>query len=123
MWRSRATRATWKSAAAGVMSGSRPDADVVIIDMQFAPRVLAKSETQGMEDQIALAAKEESVDLFRRFALMRNWHEVQHIPFDAFVAPDALHMNDWSYACVAKLLAAGIAEAATRPLAAARAGR
>ena len=70
-----------------------------------------------MEDQIAVAAKEESVDLFRRFAVMRNWHEVQHIPFDTFVAPDELHMNDWGYACVAKLLAAGIADAATRPVA------
>jgi acyl-CoA thioesterase I len=94
-------------------------ADVVIIDMQFAPQVIAKPETQGMEDQIARAAKQESVDLFRRFELMRNWHEVQHIPFDAFVSPDELHMNDWSYACVAKLLAAAITEAATRPTASA----
>jgi len=92
-------------------------ADVVLIDMQFAPRVLAKPETQGMEDQIALAAKEENVDLFRRFAIMRNWHEVQHIAFDAFVSPDELHMNDWSYTCVAKLLGAAITEAATRPIA------
>jgi len=28
-------------------------------------------------------------------------------------------MNDWSYACLAKLLGAAIAEAATRPVAAA----
>jgi acyl-CoA thioesterase I len=105
----------------GITQLKAAGADVVLIDMQFAPRVIAKSETRGMEDQIALAAKEEGVDLFRRFALMRNWHEIQHIPFDAFVSPDALHMNDWSYACVAKLLAAGIAEAATRPVAAAAA--
>jgi acyl-CoA thioesterase I len=103
----------------GIAQLKEAGADVVLIDMQFAPRVLAKPETQGMEDQIALAAKDEGVDLFRRFALMRNWHEVQHIPFDAFVAPDELHMNDWSYACVAKLLAAGIAEAVTRPVASA----
>jgi len=103
----------------GITQLKAAGADVVLIDMQFAPRVIAKSETRGMEDQIALAAKEEGVDLFRRFALMRNWHEIQHIPFDAFVSPDELHMNDWSYACVAKLLAAGIAEAATRPVAAA----
>jgi acyl-CoA thioesterase I len=94
-------------------------ADVVLIDMQFAPGVIAKPETPGMEDQIAFTAKEESVDLFRRFALMRNWHEVQHIPFDVFVSPDELHMNDWSYGCVAKLLATAIAEAATRPTASA----
>ncbi len=105
----------------GIAQLKEAGADVILIDMQFAPRVLAKPETEGMEDQIAVAAKDEGVDLFRRFAVMRNWHEVQHIPFDAFVAPDALHMNDWGYGCVAKLLAAGIADAATRPVASAAA--
>ena len=105
----------------GIAQLKEAGTDVVLIDMQFVPRVIAKPETQGMEDQIALSAKEQSVDLFRRFALMRNWHEVQHIPFETFVSPDELHMNDWSYACVAKLLAAAIAEAATRPIASANA--
>ena len=36
-------------------------ADVVLIDPQFAPAVLAKSETPGMVEQIALAAKQENV--------------------------------------------------------------
>jgi acyl-CoA thioesterase I len=94
-------------------------ADVVLIDPQFAPAVLAKSETPGMVDQIALAAKQEDVGLFQRFAVMRNWHDVQHLSFDTFVSPDHLHMNDWSYACLAKLLGGAIAEAATRPIAAA----
>jgi lysophospholipase L1-like esterase len=91
-------------------------ADVVLMDPQYAPKVLAKSETPGMVDQIAHAAKEENVDLFRRFAVMRDWHDDQHLPFDTFVSPDGLHMNDWGYACVAKLLAGAIAEAATRPI-------
>jgi lysophospholipase L1-like esterase len=94
-------------------------ADAVLMDMQFAPRVLAKSETPDMEDQIARAAKEGSIDLFNRFAVMREWHDVQHMPFEAFVAPDGLHMNDWGYGCVAKLLAGAITEAATRPVASA----
>ena len=96
-------------------------ADVVLIDPQYSPAVIAKSETPGMVDQIAVAAKEDNVDLFRRFATMRNWYEVQHLGFDVFVAPDQLHMNDWSYACLAKLLGAAIAEAATRPIASAAA--
>jgi lysophospholipase L1-like esterase len=103
----------------GVEQLKRSGADVVLIDMQFVPGVLAKSETQGMEDQIAFAAKEQNVDLFGRFAIMRNWHQTQHIPFETFVAPDQIHMNDWSYACVAKLLAGAIAEAASRPVASA----
>jgi acyl-CoA thioesterase-1 len=96
-------------------------ADVVLMDMQFAPRVVAKPETAGMEEQIALVAKEANVDLFDRFAIMRNWYEIQHMPFEAFISPDDLHMNDWGYGCVAKLLATAIAEAATRPIASAAA--
>jgi acyl-CoA thioesterase I len=90
--------------------------DVVLMDLQYAPAVIAKPETDDMVEQIALAAKTENVDLFGRFAIMRNWSEVQHISFDTFVAPDRLHMNDWGYGCVAKLLAGAIAEAATRPV-------
>jgi len=97
-------------------------ADVVLIDPQYAPAVLTKPETPGMVEQIALAAKDENIDLFRRFAVMRNWYEVQHLGFDVFVSPDRLHMNDWGYGCWAKLLAAAIAEAATRPLASAHLG-
>ncbi len=92
------------------------NADVVLMDMQYTPAVLAKSETEGMDEQIALAAKRENVDLFDRFAIMRDWSEVQHLSFDTFTSPDHLHMNDWGYGCVAKLLAAAIAEAATRPI-------
>ncbi len=93
--------------------------DVVLIDPQYAPRVLAMSETTGMVDQIALAAKEEDVDLFHRFAIMRDWYVVQHRSFEVFVSPDGLHMNDWGYACWAKLLAASLAAAASQPIASA----
>jgi acyl-CoA thioesterase-1 len=92
-------------------------ADVVLIDPQFAPKVIAKAEIQGMVRQIAATAKEENVDLFRRFALMKYWHENENLPFDTFISPDGLHMNDWSYACLAKGLGAAIAEAATRAVA------
>ena len=68
-----------------------------------------------MVEQIAAIAKAEQVDLFPRFDVMRRWHEVQSLPFDVFVSPDGTHMNDWSYACIAKSLAAAVAEAATRP--------
>lgn len=89
-------------------------ADVILIDPQFAPKVLAKSEAETMVDMIAAAAKAQNVDLFRRFAVMRHWRHVARIPFETFISPDELHMNDWSYGCVAKLLAGAIAEAATR---------
>jgi acyl-CoA thioesterase-1 len=96
-------------------------ADVILIDPQFAPKVIAKSTLGRMLDLLSLKAKQYNVNLFQRFALMRDWRERQGIAFDAFVSPDQLHMNDWSYACVAKVLGAAIAEAATRPTASAAA--
>jgi acyl-CoA thioesterase I len=96
-------------------------ADVVLIDPQFAPKVLAKPEAEGMVSVIAAAATKRGVDLFPRFAVMREWREVDAIPFATFLSPDLLHMNDWGYACFAKLLGAAMAEAVTRPVAAARA--
>jgi lysophospholipase L1-like esterase len=94
-------------------------ADLVLIDPQYAPRVLAKAETPDMVSQIAALAQEENVDLFRRFAVMRAWNQEQHRSFDVFVSPDKLHMNDWGYACWANLLAGAIVDAASNPVAAA----
>jgi acyl-CoA thioesterase-1 len=91
--------------------------DVILVDPQYAPKVIAKADAEGMVSQIAATAKEQSVDVFRRFALMKRWHQTDHLPFDAFVSPDGLHMNDWSYGCLAKWLGAAIVEAATRPIA------
>jgi lysophospholipase L1-like esterase len=90
-------------------------ADVILVDPQFAPKVIARPEAEGMVAQIAATAKEQNVDLFHRFAMMRRWYQTDHMPFDAFVSPDGLHMNDWSYGCFAKWLGAAIVEAATRP--------
>jgi acyl-CoA thioesterase I len=94
-------------------------ADVILIDPQFAPKVIAKSTLSRMLDMLALKAKQYNVNLFQRFAVMRDWREHQGLSFAAFVSPDQLHMNDWSYACVAKVLSGAIAEAATRPTASA----
>jgi acyl-CoA thioesterase I len=92
-------------------------ADVVLIDPQYAPRVIAKPTCDGMVSLIAATAKAERVGVFHRFELMRHWYETAHLPFEAFVSQDGLHMNDWSYACLAKALGMAIAEAMTRPTA------
>jgi lysophospholipase L1-like esterase len=96
-------------------------ADIVLIDPQFAPKVIAKPDAERMVELIGATAKRENVDLFRRFALMRRWRDVDHIGFESFVSPDGVHMNDWSYGCLARSLADAIAEAATRPVSSASA--
>ena len=88
-------------------------ADVVLIDPQYAPKVVAQPEIEDMVDLISSAAAQEKVDVFHRFALMRHWHERERIPFEAFLSSDGLHMNDWGHSCLAKALADAIADAAT----------
>jgi len=92
-------------------------AEVVLIDPQYAPRVIAKPHVDDMVSLIAATAKTEHVGLFHRFELMRRWYETDRLPFATFVSADGVHMNDWSYACLAKALALAITEAATRPAA------
>jgi lysophospholipase L1-like esterase len=89
-------------------------ADVVLIDPQYVPRVIAKADAEGMVRLIATTAKTADVDLIQRFAMMRWWHDQEHMDFSEFASPDNLHMNDWGYACLAKQISASIFEAATR---------
>jgi lysophospholipase L1-like esterase len=92
------------------------NADIVLIDPQFVPKVVVKPEAEHMVELIAATAKREDVDLFRRFDVMKRWSLVDHLPFEAFTSPDGLHMNDWGYACMAKGLGIVISEAAQRPV-------
>jgi lysophospholipase L1-like esterase len=98
----------------GIRQLKRIGADVVLIDPQYVPRVIAKADAEGMVRLIATTAKQGDVDLIQRYAMMRWWHDHEHMDFAEFVSPDNLHMNDWGYACLAKQISASISEAATR---------
>ena len=100
----------------GIVRLKASGADIVLIDPQYAPRVIARPNADGMIKLLEETARFETVNLFRRFALMRHWHQVERIPFEAFLSPDELHMNDFSYGCVARALGGAIAEALTRPV-------
>jgi hypothetical protein len=89
-------------------------ADVILVDLQFCPKVIVKSDADEMVNLISITAKKENVSVFRRFAVMRHWRQVVHIPYEKFLSADELHLNDWSYGCIAKLLASSIAEVSTR---------
>lgn len=100
----------------------RDGVDVVLIDSQYAPKVLAKPHLGKLRKIMAGIAKRANVPTFQRFEVMRHWRETAGMSFNAFLSPDELHMNDWSYACVAKLLAGSIGEAAARASLTAQAG-
>ena len=90
-------------------------ADVVLIDPQYAPKVLKDPDAEPMVELIRIIAHEEGVPVFRRWAQMKDWRESRHIPFEMFLSPDLFHMNDWSYACWAEALSGAISWAATQP--------
>jgi acyl-CoA thioesterase-1 len=82
--------------------------DVVLMDLQYAPRVLDRPSYAVMEDLIAEAASQARVGLFRRFALMEYWQRT-HPPHAApMVGADGLHMTDAGYGCLAIDLAAAL---------------
>jgi acyl-CoA thioesterase-1 len=82
--------------------------EVILINPQYAPKILAKPDLDHALDVITATARDGEVGMFDRFAVMRHWVEGEKIGFDKFLSPDGLHLNDWSYACFAKLLAAAI---------------
>jgi acyl-CoA thioesterase-1 len=95
--------------------------EVILINPQYAPKILAKSDIGHAVDVITATARDAEVGLFDRFTVMRFWREAENIPFERFLSPDLLHMNDWSYACTARLLAVAITDGTKMPAATATA--
>jgi acyl-CoA thioesterase I len=92
----------------GVAQLKESGSDVVLMDLQYAPRVLARPAYAAMEQLIAGVAERDRVGLFHRFEIMRYWRASQEENAQ-MVGPDGLHMTDWSYRCLADELADGIA--------------
>lgn len=85
------------------------NADLILVDPQYSPRVIADADTGDMIRLIDRIAGEEGVDVYHRYALMRDWHEAGRVPFEAFLAKDSFHMNDWGYDCFARDLGRAMA--------------
>jgi lysophospholipase L1-like esterase len=89
----------------GVSRIQAAGADLVLVDLQYSPRVTEHPESASkMVRLLGRIAELRHVGIFPRFEIMRDWHERQALPIDSFVIADGLHMNDWGYACFAQLL-------------------
>ena len=89
----------------GVELLKRDGIDVVLMDLQLAPRVTERRAYPDMEALIAETADREHVALFRRFALMQYWQSSHAADAPPMVGPDGLHMTDAGYGCLAVDLA------------------
>jgi acyl-CoA thioesterase I len=95
---------------AGVGKLKAAAVDVILMDLQYAPLVLASSQHGIMETIIAEVAREEGVGLFPRFELMRRSIDAG-LSRRALVAWDGLHNSAAGYDCVGRALARTIAAA------------
>jgi acyl-CoA thioesterase-1 len=87
-------------------------ADVVLMDLQYAPALLdLEKDTRLMVSLIAAAAKTAGVNLFPRFALMERWRTQDGIPMDMLISPDRLHQTDYATNCVTRSLDTAIGAA------------
>jgi len=76
--------------------------DIILMDPQYVPAMLTqvtRAATDRMVFAIAEVSRKEEVNLFRRFELMKGWHEAENISFDRLVDPGdntRLHDSDWA---------------------------
>jgi acyl-CoA thioesterase-1 len=94
----------------GLARFKKTAADVVMMNPQFAPKIMRDPDAMPMIEMIAKIAKEANVPLFHRFEMMQHWRDDLEMPYEDFLSKDLLHMNDFSYGCTARYLAAAIAE-------------
>jgi len=94
----------------GIHQFKKAGIDVVLMNPQFAPKVMRDPDAIPMIEMIAEIARITNVPVFRRFEMMRYWRKDLAMPYEKFLSPDLLHMNDFSYGCVARYLGAAIAE-------------
>jgi len=86
-------------------------AEVVLMDNQRAPRILAAPASRRFDLAMQALARDERVPLFARSRLMQRWGE-EGLPPSAVLAADDLHHNDHGYACLAEALAAALVRSA-----------
>jgi hypothetical protein len=111
----------WQAGANAVLKGMAPEAfgalmaeglsrlraggaDVVLMDSQRAPRILALPNHPVFDALMQGLARDRQVPLFSRAELMRRW-EAAGAPNAEFLVEDGLHHNDRGYDCLAAVLA------------------
>jgi acyl-CoA thioesterase I len=93
---------------AGIERLKAAGADVMLMNLQYAPAVLRHPHYRDMLHVIDAVAYTEDVPLFPRFAIMRHWADEGRMPLNVMLGRDRLHMTDVSYDCLARVIAASI---------------
>jgi acyl-CoA thioesterase-1 len=101
-----------KTVREGIARLKATHVDIILMDLQYAPRVLGRLPHKAIVDAIGRVAKDLKVALFQRFAVMRHWVTSGEYRMEDIISRDQLHMTHVSYRCIANLLADSLASAA-----------
>ncbi|PDT74182.1 GDSL-type esterase/lipase family protein [Bradyrhizobium sp. C9] len=123
-WKKQDLNATAKAIRDGVARLAESFSDIVLMDLQYLPAVLTDDKIEGAREMVRLIEEAAfgasvPVNLFKRFDLMRQWHETEKISFDRMVDPsdpDRLHQSDWCTVRVAEALADAMVLAAAKAI-------
>ena len=88
-------------------------ADLILMDLQRVPMIETAPLRAEMLELIRSLARSTGSALFKRYDLMKAWHEALGTDYPRMFDPDKLHMNNFSYLCMAADMAAAIQATAT----------
>jgi lysophospholipase L1-like esterase len=94
--------------------------DVMLMEPQHAPRVLAKAHWREFIRHLHLVSQMERAPLVMRFEIMAHWISAGQFTMAEMINPDGLHMTDASYHCLGRVVAAMITRQAPADIARAR---
>ena len=100
---------------AGITEMKAAGADVILMDNQRSPKILASADHVLLENAMKEIAQASGVNMFSRGALMDQWAK-DGAPNEDFIAADGMHMNNRGYACLAEMLGSTIEAALKQPI-------
>jgi hypothetical protein len=94
----------------GIATLQKEGADIVLMNLQYSPRVETMLSANPYIDTIRVVAQQRSIPLFDRFSIMRAWSESG--AFDLFGASHGLGMAKRVHDCLGHALAKFVVNAA-----------
>lgn len=92
----------------GIERARAGGADVVLMDLQYAPAVVSLPDEEVYVGAMREAALRHGVGLFQRFNITKSWYDTDNMSWSDFMTADGLHLNDFGQKCIGKLLAKAI---------------
>lgn len=92
----------------GIERSRAGGADVVLMDLQYAPAVISLPDEETYVTAMREAALHHGAGLFQRFNITKSWYDKDNMTWSDFMTSDGLHLNDFGQKCIGKLVAKAI---------------